>query len=99
MVRARATVLASVTWRPTTVRLGSVLWRTLQDSHRWLWSLRKLTPLWTRVQGPSHLRKHMPRNYDNGGKTSHHLHRCSQYSMLRPMRMARGAPIRSNTTS
>ena len=54
--------------------------------------------------GPSCLRKHTPRNYDNDGRTSHRLRRRARYSMLRPMRMARRvvsgvAPVRSNTTS
>ena len=45
LTRERATVPASATWHPTTVRPGSALWQTLRDSHRWLWSLCRLTPL------------------------------------------------------
>ena len=77
MMMLRATAPASATWRLATVRPRSALWRTLQDSRRWLRSLGKLTPLRTRVRGPSRLRKHTPRNYDNDGRTS----RRRQYIM------------------
>ena len=87
-----------------TVRPGSVLWQTLRDSRRWLWNLCRLTPLRTRVRGPSRLRKHTPRNYDNDNRTSHRLRRHGRCGMLRPMRMARRVapgvtPAWSNTTS
>jgi len=95
---------ASMTWHLATVCPESALWRTLLDSGRWLQSLCRLTPLQTCVRGPSHLRKRMLRNYDNGDRTSRRLHRRSRYSTLRPMRMARRVPpgvvpVRSNTTS
>ena len=41
------------------------------------------------MRGPSRLCKRMPRNYDNGDRTSHRLHRRSWYNTLRPMRMPR----------
>ena len=97
-------VPASVTWHPTTVHPRSALWRTLQDNHRWLQSLRKLTPLRSCVRGPSHLRKRTLRNYDNGGRTSRRLRWHGQFGTLGPMCMARWvAPgvmlVRSSTTS
>ena len=97
-------VPASVMWRPATIHPKNALWQMVQDSHRWLRSLRKLTPLRTRVRWPSRLRKRMPRNYDNGGKASHRPRRHGRCGTLRPMRMAWRvalgvALVRSSTTS
>ena len=75
-------------WHPATVRPGSALWRTLRDNRQWLRSLCKLTPLWTRVREPSHLRKHTLRNYDNDGRISRRLHWRCRYSTLCPTRLA-----------
>ena len=104
MMRVRAMAPASTTWHLATVHPGSALWQTLWDSRRSLRSLRKLTPLRTHVRGPSCLCKGTPRNYDNGGTASRHLHRQARCSTLRPMLITRWVtpgvtPARSNTTS
>ena len=87
MMRSRATALASATQHLATIHPESALWRMLRDSHRWLWSLHKLTPLRTHVWGPSRSHKGTPRSYDNGGRTSRHLRRRTRCSTLRPMRV------------
>ena len=104
MTRVRATAPASATWHLATVRPGSALWRTLRGSRRSLRSLRKLTPLRTRVRGLSRLREGTWRNYDNGGRASRRLRRQARCSTLRHMRITQRAtpevtPARSNTTS
>ena len=42
-----------------------------------------------RVRGPSRLRKHTPRNYDNSGRASRRPRRPGRCGTLPPMHMAR----------
>ena len=52
MTMARAIAPASVTWRLATVRPGSALWQTLQDTHWWKQSPHRLTPPDSRAETP-----------------------------------------------
>ena len=101
----RAIALASVmSWHLATLYPRNTLWRTLQDSHRWWWSLYRPTSLWTLARRPSHVHRSTSRSYDKGGRTSHHLRQSARRSTLRPVHVTqrvepRVAPARSCTTS